>query len=990
MSTSYSNFYFSRDPDSIPIEPGNMILDKDNDILVIDDDVNHRHYIGGGGGGSDSDLFTERRNILNIGEYPGEVIDTNEILYNSVGFCSCWDIDTFGIGANASNNSNGRNCWRAVFNPYNMLTAGAINNSIVTHTNIPAQGINNSAVFNAGSITGVDGIYSSLIFGQAAGSQDGSSRPFVFGSINGITGSVIFTPYGSNLGSNYYFNSSDVFLCNTCGSSSNMEFNHSRACFISTQGLSASNIGGFLSDVTLLGTNISNCSPYMSRFFGVWSNINIQDTGGPLYSDIFIYGGNFTTTSTGPYWSSIKSINSEVHTQSPYNDNITYIGSNMIGVKTEANPLVNLTLSEGNSSTIHRSIVALQRGSFAGTNFHDSIILGSWNYFSGQHDESRVLGYNVKLYADSSCDHNNIIGSYVNATVKSIDGVTAIGYNCNISKGTSPLSDAGNVSSSFIFGTMTNVLVEKTNMDFSIVMSESTNVYNTNESLILTPSCAGSSITNMQRSVFIGPAMHATNSSTGAFFNTFVGTNLYLTNGQYNNVFGSGITVADCYQAHSFGEYNHLTQANSQLTIGRNINITNSSSGMTLGNYNNITNSSGSFVFGNSLRLEENGNNLLTLGISSNITKVSTTLITASSTNVTNTQNSIVNAYISNATNMNFDTIIGAYHQINQASGALRYSTIVGYNDAVNSVGDSLHIFGSSFTANGCENVSCFGGASSAKATTLNGTNDALIFSYGDDNNTAVNGCNHIVLFADRNDYGGCSNSFIWNSWHNQNLQCTNSVILAKSIDINNPGGIISSVLIGDILHSTATSNSVITGNLLHTAGARNSFYGGYHILANASVNSVFIGSDIYCKPASSTKAVIIGTNIAASSGTGNAILNKSVIIGLDHQPAETIEEDGVDVPFDQPQVIIGGPTTNGTTDRLIIADSTGETNSTTGEPVVHELIRYTLQEEMIHNSKGDITFNYNNGSSTNISTLAAGVAQIGNINTILASIVGA
>lgn len=430
MSISYGDFYFTRRPDDIPVKPGNVILDKDNDVLIIDDDVNHRHFIGGnsnGGSGGDCNLFTERRNIINLKDYPGEIIDTEEILYNTIGFCSCWDVDALGIGANPSNNAQGRLCWRAVFNPYNMMTLGAINNSIVTHTSIPSNGIHNSAVFNAGNLitSSQNGIYSSFIFGQAAAQPDGAIMPFLNG-YNGISGSTVLSPYGSNMAGTYDILCSDVFLCDTRGNTSQIELNHGRFCFISANGSNASNIGGYLSDVTLLGGDISNCSPYMSRFFGVWSNIDIKDTTGPMYSDIFIYGGNFSTTGPGPYWSSIKSIESHVLTQAPYNDNITYIQSNMLGVNTQANPLLNLTYCNGNGAAVSRSTLSLYGSNFNGAVLTDSIMLGSGNHFDGANFSSSIifgLGSNFR----SQYERSFIGGYYLN--IKGASDSVLIGSN---------------------------------------------------------------------------------------------------------------------------------------------------------------------------------------------------------------------------------------------------------------------------------------------------------------------------------------------------------------------------------------------------------------------------------------------------------------------------------------------------------------------------------------------------------------------------------
>ena len=126
---------------------------------------------------------------------------------------------------------------------------------------------------------------------------------------------------------------------------------------------------------------------------------------------------------------------------------------------------------------------------------------------------------------------------------------------------------------------------------------------------------------------------------------------------------------------------------------------------------------------------------------------------------------------------------------------------------------------------------------------------------------------------------------------------------------------------------------------------------------------------------------------IGSIIGGTNNILNQSVIIGLNHHPAETIIENGVNVPYTQPQVLIGGPTRQNTTDRVALAESRlPESGTSTVLP--HEIIRYTLDEEMILDSNNEITFNYN-GNSTNMSTIVASMNQIGNINTILASIVG-
>jgi len=857
MSISYSNFYFSRDPDSIPVEPGNMILDKDNDVLVIDDDVNHRHYIGnggGGGGGGDSDLFTERRNILNIDEYPGEVIDTKEILYNSVGFCSCWDIDTLGIGTD----SNGENCWRAVFNPYNTLAAGAINNSIVTQTNIPAYGIHNSAVFNAGYVTGTDGIYNSLIFGQAADSSDGSSRPFVLGSI-GITRSVIFAPYESNLHSNYSFDSSDVFLCSTNGLSSNMDFNHTRACFIDVRGLGASNIGGSLSDVTLLGSNISNCSPCMSRFFGVWSNINIQDTGGPLYSDIFVHGGNFTTIGTGPFYSSIKSIGSNISVQTPYQDNITYIGSNIMGAYTHYNPLVNLTRSNGNGSSIEASVIALCDGNFTSAYLYDSIILGSRIDFINTHlSKGRIFGSDL-TFSNCNLDYANIFGYYTKSVQKKNFAATTIfGYNCNMTS---------NATNSFVVGSFSNV----------------------------------------------------------------------------GNITNSYIFTAN----------SNIDSSNYSIIGGDSLKVIRSHSSVILGQQNNIDS--------NSSTIEIQNNH-----------------------------------------------IIGANNVVKGAN--------------------YTNIFGENWSVGGGLNNTLIGGSQLGSAK-IDSSNNSMVFAFGSVTNYTLAGCQNTLAFGRGGYLGGCIDSFIYTGDEKaaSYLSTTNSILLMQhfgtcsslggvsnsivmSVTDTHASGANYSVAIGNYLNIDGGTRSFVAGYNVSTGGSSNSFVGGYNINAGGLSDSVVIGTNInsYGGPntimlgnnlsVNSPSKVVYGNNIQAASGSystfigtnigsTNANLAKSVIIGLDHHPAETIEKDGQTVTFLQPQVLIGGSTRPNTTDRVALAESRlPESGTSTVLP--HEILRYTLEEEMILDSNGDITFNYN-GNSTNISTLVAGVAQIGNINTILTSIVG-
>ena len=406
MSISYGDFYLTRTPNDIPVEPGNMILDKDNDILFIDDDVYHRHAIGGnsgGGGGSNSDLFTERRNIINLGE-DGEVIDTNETLYNSVGFNSCWDIDSLG-------NAGGVNSWRAIFNPYNIPTYGLVTNSIVTHSSIPQNGIRDSVVFNAGNITtsSNDSIISSFIFGQA-----NSDRPFING-FSGIYGCSIVAPYGSNMSGQYYCYGSDAFLFGTNGDSSNISFNHAKIHLNQIQ-TNSSNIGGFYSDVTLMNCEINNCSPSSSRIFAEGSHINFMDTIGPLYSDVFIYGGNVTTNSMGPFHSFINFTASEVYTErSISEDNLMFISTNMKGTYFGRNPMVYLVNTNGDGSTIERSTISLQGGNFIGSHFTDSIVMGSWNYFTNAHfDESRIFGYNL-TFTNCSVDDANILGNNIQA-----------------------------------------------------------------------------------------------------------------------------------------------------------------------------------------------------------------------------------------------------------------------------------------------------------------------------------------------------------------------------------------------------------------------------------------------------------------------------------------------------------------------------------------------------------------------------------------------
>ena len=211
--------------------------------------------------------------------------------------------------------------------------------------------------------------------------------------------------------------------------------------------------------------------------------------------------------------------------------------------------------------------------------------------------------------------------------------------------------------------------------------------------------------------------------------------------------------------------------------------------------------------------------------------------------------------------------------------------------------------------------------------------------------------------------------------------------------------GMTNSILFGTNINSQGEYLSTTIGQNINAVGVFNtSILMGSNFGTNSLFASTLIGTNINIGQFINT-ASAIGENITAQTGympiilganigTTNWDCTKSVVIGLEHHPAETIIDNGVNVPYTQPQVLIGGPTRQNTTDRVALAESRlPESGTSTVLP--HEILRYTKEEEMILDSNRDITFNYN-GNSTNISTLAAGVAQIGDINTILASIVGA
>ena len=265
--------------------------------------------------------------------------------------------------------------------------------------------------FNAGNITtsSNNSIISSFIFGQA-----NSDRPFING-FSGIYGCSIVAPYGSNMSGQYYCYGSDAFLFGTNGDSSNISFNHAKIHLNQVQA-NSSNIGGFYSDVTLMNCEVTNCSPSSSRIFAEGSHINFMDTIGPLYSDVFIYGGNVTTNSMGPFYSFINFTASEVYTKRSINeDNLMFISTNMKGTYFGRNPMVYLVNTNGDGSTIERSTISLQGGNFIDSHFADSIVMGSWNYFTNAHfDESRIFGYNL-TFTNSSAYHANIFGNNIQA-----------------------------------------------------------------------------------------------------------------------------------------------------------------------------------------------------------------------------------------------------------------------------------------------------------------------------------------------------------------------------------------------------------------------------------------------------------------------------------------------------------------------------------------------------------------------------------------------